>query len=405
LEEVGNNGEVAPSFGYSSLKEEIDHLNKSLFVSKELVEESLHPIPWFGCLKNKETSQLLKEYSKSQKKIEEVLRENHFLERVLGKFEGTKFFEIPFNSPLNDLDSEFKKSVNWSFLIAQAINQGLPEHDQEWIESFIKGMQAQENGEVQLSSQQWYHLLDSHREIEKALESKQNLIQCENFFSRLQDKKDLKCLFPGKLYYKIIKEGEGEVVETPFSTVQINYVIKDHLDTILYAVQASETGPIDMSNLIDGMAIGISGMATGEEREIYIHPAFGYGESSNFSPNVGLVAQIKLVGIVTQEKEMDKQPLIPLEISACAMDEAKIIEKEQLLRNEIAFHLGGKTWSHFRKGQKAGYNLDSIIEAFLQENKSEPIADLSFEADELLTALHWRIYHTPDLDSKFVTKG
>src|SRR5271170_6141243 len=38
--------EASPSFGYSSLRDELDHLDKSTFVSKELVDKSPPLIPW-----------------------------------------------------------------------------------------------------------------------------------------------------------------------------------------------------------------------------------------------------------------------------------------------------------------------------------------------------------------------
>lgn len=379
---------ASPSFGHVSLQEELDYLRKALFVSKELVNTS-PSLPWFGCLKNKETKQLLEQYAKTQKQISVLLKEKRFLEKVLTRFGENSAAKIVQNLSLSYQDLGLQEGSDLSSLIAKSINEGLPEHEEEWVASFIQGMRANEMGDP---SPPWHEVSDNYCETERALEAKKNLIECENVFSRIQNNKDLICLVPGKLYYKVTKDGKGETVQTSCATVQIDYAIKNHMGEILSVAHASEIGSIDLSHFVAGFAAAIKGMSVGEEREIYIHPAFAYGESFNISPNIGLIAEVKLIGIDSQEEDENEPLVVPLELSATNIKESEINKKYRELKFQFAFQLGARTWSHFKQGQHAGYSLNSIIQALLQESKQVPFTVLSSEEDALLSRLHWRIY-------------
>ncbi len=443
--------EVAPGFGHSSLEEELGHLNETIFVSKDLVDKTPLVIPWFGCLKNRETQQLLKGYTKTRSKIHDLIKDDRFLEKVLvrflekdvtkvvsdlssirrtarfGEFGGSSSgpavmdrdagcvpdtpkersiadgllewpskFTKPGGASYTHRDSAFIGGLSPSSVIAQAINEGLPEHDEEWVASFIDGMQSHQKGEPLLPSHQWYDLLGSYQESKKALEAKQNLMESEQFFSDLSRRKDLIALVPGKLFYKVLKAGKGQAIETIYSVVEMGYVIKDHSGAVRSATQASDKDSIDLSTLIVGLSSGMKGMVIGEKREIYIHPCLAYGETSNFSPNTGLVIEVTLQGIDVQEREKKELSLIHLELLAADANESEVNKTFQSLRRQVASQLGARTWNHFRKGQKAGYSLSAITQALIQESKNEASHELSPEADDWLNQVHWRIYHPTD---------
>lgn len=381
--------QASPSFGYSSLQQELDHYRNSLFVSKDLVRNS-PSIPWFGCLKTKETTQLLDSYAKTQKQIPALLKEERFLEKILTRFGDPAAVKTIQSLSSNYQDLGLQEGRDLSSLIAQAINEGLPEHEEEWIGSFIQGMRAQENGEI-LSP--WSEVIEGYYEVEKVREAKKNLSECEKVFSSLLSKKELVCLVPGKLYYKVLRKGNGESVQSTSSTVQMNYVIKNLSGEVLSAAHASDIGSIELSNFVVGLAAAMKGMKVGEEREIYIHPAYAYGESSNVSPNIGLVAEVKLIGIDSQRADACEASLEPLDLSASNINESEIGKKYRELSLQVASQLGARTWSHFKKGQQAGYSFDSITQALLTESKHAPSKALSSEEDAVLSRLHWKIYH------------
>lgn len=383
--------ETTPGFSHLSLKDELDDLNQAIFISRDLVKDSSPSIPCFGCLKSRETTQLLEGYSKAQKKIQGLLADDRFLEKLLTRFVGTEKKAAQMLQNLSSNCQDLGNESHFSSWIAQYIKQGLPEHDEEWMSSFIQGMQAYEKQNTLPSAEQWIPLLDRHREAEKNLEGKRNLIACEKLFSGLVERTDLTCLIPEKLYYKVIKDGEGETINTSFCTVQLDYVVKNHSGTILRAAQASEMGSIDLTDLIIGLSAAMQGMSIGEEREIYIHPAFAYGESFNFSSNTPLLVEVKLVSIIAQETGKEEPPLVPLKLSVVDPSEKELSKKYQELRSQVAFQLGVRTWAHFEKGQEYGYSLDSIINYLLQEN-TEPKHFLCSETNEILSRLHWKLY-------------
>ena len=387
---------AAPGFGHSSLKDELDHLNETLFVSKDLVEKQPLLIPWFGCLKNRETEQLLKGYTKTRSRIHDLIKDDRFLERVL-----TRFWESDASNIISDLSSTYRDSglnpgLGPSSVIAQAIYQGMPEHDVEWIASFIDGMQSQQRGEPLLTSPQWIDVMGDYQQTKEALEAKQNLTGCEQVFSDLGRREDLIALIPDKLYYRVLKTGKGQAIETTHSIVEMDYVIKDHSGAVLAAAQSSDQDSIDVATLVMGLSSGMQGMSMGEKREIYIHPSLAYGETSNFSPNTGLIIEVTLRGIDHQEKEKKEPALIPLNLLAADTNESEIRKNFQTFRHQVASQLGARTWAHFRRGQNAGYSLSAITQSLLQLSKDEVIYELSPEADEWLTQVHWRIYHRAD---------
>lgn len=367
-----------PSFDYFSLDEELDYLNQSLYISKDLITKSDPYIPWFSCLKNKQTKMLIKSYSNTQGKVSQVLKSKRFIREILNKF-GIQLNQLNFSM------LQSNTGYNWPSLIANAITQGMLEHDQEWIDSFVEGMKAYEQTATVLPADQWYQLLDSYRVSETAVKRKENLNQCEAMFSQLSKRRDLISLVPGKLYYKVTQQGCNKTQEIP-SSVRIDYMIKNHLGKVLCAQSSEE---VDLSKVICGLSIAIKEMAIGEEREIYIHPSLAYGESSNFPPNIGLISTVKLKEIITQEKEPSLS-FISLELSAANMDESQLQKEYHQRRCQVAFHLGEKTWAHFKKGQDVGYCLDLVLENLLNKNKHS--VSLTPEMNEALAELHWRIY-------------
>ena len=387
---------IIPSFGHPSLEKELNHLDEILFISKDLVKTSSPLIPWFGCLKNKETEQLLKTYVKTQKKVREILNDERFLEKVLTRCGKKEVSKTLFDLSSQYRDLELNEHSKLSSVVAKSIYQGSPEHDNEWMEFFTRGMRVVENDGSLLSSHEWYHLLDNYRDVENALRGKLNLMQCEELFSKLTDRKELTCLVPGKLYYKVIRKGKGEIITTSFAVVEMEYVIKNHLGKILCTSEAEDESSIDLSNCIAGFAEAIKGMSIGEEREIYIHPTLAYGESSQFHPNAGLIAEVKLVRIFEQEKMEGEQPILTLSLDAESSDKLLLQQKHQDLRNQLALQLGARTWAHFKKGKSAGYSLEQVIESLLKANEHESPA-LNQEEEQLLTKLHWRIYHLSEL--------
>lgn len=161
-----------PSFGFSSLDEELKQLNEGLYNSNQLVPTSFPAIPWFGCLKTAETKQLLKSYTKSRKTIQKTLRAPNFLEEVLTRISGKKDIRDIVLS-LSTKYQAFQSSC-WPSIIAQSILQGIPEKEDDWLNAFIQGMSENDKGISLLSSQEWDHLRDALQETTLSLKEGEN---------------------------------------------------------------------------------------------------------------------------------------------------------------------------------------------------------------------------------------
>lgn len=80
--------ELAPSFGYSSLKNEVEDLEKKTQITVEVYRSAMPPLPWFGFIANSESEELLKHYLDVQPNIKSALDSDQFLEIFLTKFFG-----------------------------------------------------------------------------------------------------------------------------------------------------------------------------------------------------------------------------------------------------------------------------------------------------------------------------
>jgi hypothetical protein len=149
---------------------------------------------------------------------------------------------------------------------------------------------------------------------------------------------------------------------------------------------------IKISDLIPGLALALKEMKVGEKREIFIHPAFAYGENSNMDPNLSLIARVELLKIFSQGEQNDEGLPKPLELASINKAKNSLQNQYEKIRKQVAFQLGAKTWKHFEKGQVKGYSLDSVIHALKDFQKEKNLSKFLEEYDSLLSQLHWEIY-------------
>jgi len=370
-----------PGFGFSNLTDELAHLGDQAEVSKELVKTSSPQIPWFGCLKSKETEKLLSDYRKAQKQIHEILNSNRFLERVFSQIFG----DCEATTILPVMCEEEEDQVDFSSIIAQSIYSDLDDPDVE-LDPFIQGMLTYKKGASSVS-EKWR---DLHLELlaaKRLLQAKKNLSEAEIFFENFGI--ETTCLVPSKLYYRKIKEGNGKIVQNSDALVKIGYTVsnlKGEINSI------SEVESTYLSSLISGCMFGMRGMAIGEEREIWIHPSYGYGETANIAPNLGLVIKIKLIDLL-HEGSQGYFCENPFQLATEQLNAIDLQNNLYDLTKRLAFSIGSKTWAHYEKGQKERYSLDAVIAALRKLQAGETISSIPLaKADELLVRLHGIIY-------------
>lgn len=120
----------------------------------------------------------------------------------------------------------------------------------------------------------------------------------EQFIAKYAKGKDVKKL-DGGVYYKVIKEGKGELPKDT-SLVIVNYELKDITGKVIESSYASKK-PVDFraNQVIQGWTMALTHMPVGSVWEVVIPQELAYGENGNrdIKPYSALVFKIELIGI------------------------------------------------------------------------------------------------------------
>lgn len=289
-----------PSLGYDSLSEESEVIKEITTTSSELKSFKECEIPHFGCNPDsQETQDLIARYATNRSAILQILEGENFLEETLKKLFTTtsQTLEIPKVLPI----SEYKETSVTSpadFLYHDIKSKEC--FHESYLKACLEGMHDCQNGTYasRFFEDPDFAMVKEMVQIEKDLRGIKNLEKADAYFN---DLKEFAPLIPKKIYYKVIKEGIG----TPLS-IKANQVSFHHSSIIMDEHQTKNAGTVkeeSLEHLIPGIAIALIGMKQGEEREVYIHPEYGYGENSYLEPNVAIMAKIELLGFSEGDEE------------------------------------------------------------------------------------------------------
>lgn len=333
-----------PSIGFNSIAEEELFLNKMLAQSNQLRAFDVCAIPNFDCHSDtKETAQLINSYSESRKKILRAIASRNFLPDVLTKLftNVTGAIEIPRIPQQRALALPTSKEEMITKLCG-IIQKTIGGKSNRFLKSFIQGVSAREKGQQKPIPNEWKRFKDISQ-LQKDIECCKNLEKADNYFERLSFRPDLVSLIDKGIYYKVLKEGKDKMV-TPYSkNVSIQYSMQ-----ILGDKKVRDWGILkneSISSLIPGVALSLMGMAEGEERLVYIHPQYGYGEESFFAPNITIAAKIRLIHVEEGDREVQILPAHKLEVR----DHKDLVTRYEVLRAEQMFDEGVEFWDSIKK--------------------------------------------------------
>lgn len=125
--------------------------------------------------------------------------------------------------------------------------------------------------------------------------SKENLKAAEDYLKNPSNTAGFVVVEPNKLYYKVVKQGNGPVVEE-HGNPQVNYTGK-FIDGTEFGNSEKSGGPvaIPLDQTIAGFSKAVAGMKEGEKRTILVHPDLGYGTTGHLPPNSLLIFDIEIV--------------------------------------------------------------------------------------------------------------
>ena len=179
------------------------------------------------------------------------------------------------------------------------------------IAKVIKGLQdASEGRTAPMTELECVQAITSVQEAAFKEISVENLKKAEEFLTKNSSVADVKVLEPGKLQFRIEKEGTGSAVDETCSPL-IRYTGKFLDGTVFGASKEDEM--INLDETIPGFSKGLLGMKEGEKRIVYIHPDLAFKTKDyNRHTNSLLTFEIEVIKAdAPAEQPIETPPHIP----------------------------------------------------------------------------------------------
>lgn len=373
-----------PSLGFSSLIDEINAIKKGMVVSRSLFRFNSCKIPYFGCEPNsEETKSLLDTYGMNRDEIIKITQSEGFLEHALNKFFATTADDL--DIPTIPKQKIIDLPVNKEELLAQMVRYEMSQEkyfQENYSAEFIKGIAARKNNQTIDDSLEHdiNHAWDTYL-LERDVECCENLQNANDYFRELALQKKLTPLIPKKVYYKTILKGKGPSASSKLKSVSFHYTYSILNQPGIYLGSVIHE---NIEHIIPGIAHVLFGMKRGEQREVYIHPEYGYGEESYLPPNIVLLTKIELVDFEEGDQE---RPIAPMQ----QLKERNFRELSSKLdqENKKKFFVNGLDfWNHY----KDIIDHQKFLKAFNKKNEPETAAEK--QKDFLVDLNGFRLYQS-----------
>ncbi|MCY3974263.1 MAG: FKBP-type peptidyl-prolyl cis-trans isomerase [Simkaniaceae bacterium] len=160
-------------------------------------------------------------------------------------------------------------------------------------EEVLRGLRDAFDGkEAPMDETECMRIVGTMREEASARLASKNLEEAEAFLADNRAKEGVIEADPGRLQYRVDREGSGAVVE------------KDHSPMLRYTgrlpggklfTASGEEQSIPLGSSIPGFGKGVVGMKEGERRTLYIHPSIGFGTDTYLAPNTLLIFEVEVL--------------------------------------------------------------------------------------------------------------
>jgi FKBP-type peptidyl-prolyl cis-trans isomerase len=332
------------SFGFESLGEEEMSLARMFVSSNKIKSFNSFGLPNFECdSESEETTDLLTSYEETRSRILSSLTNKNFLTSVLNKLftNVAGATEIPQVPSYRNLALPNNKEEIVGKLV-EVLHKTIGPNSKRFLDAFMQGVAAREKGRQAPVPYElkYFRNID---QIEKELTCCKNIERADAYFKHLSTRQDLVALVPNNVYYKILKTGTGKPVSSRVDKVSFQYSVQ-----VLGDKQSKDWGVVkkeSLGSLIPGIAHALIGMTENEERVIYIHPQYAYGENSLNPPNIALVVQVRLLNFKEGQQEAAIFPSHQID----RRDYKELLVRFEVLRSEEFFDEGVKFWDSIKK--------------------------------------------------------
>lgn len=368
---------IFPSFGYSSLKNEYEDLSKRLITSATLSDQTYPDFPYFGCIESNETQTIIKDFSKTQKDLLNILSSNDLLEKFLLKL-GIDNFHFNQKNQIG-----VQKNADYSNLVSQMFLYSFKNgfnNNPVFIRAFIEGLKTKDKEHPV----EW-ELEVKRRHLEQKVQAKKNLNYAESFFKNL---KNTNVKIPGKLNYITLQKGINDSLNSYSYNVSVHYKLS-RLDNKPFDVENNIGTKIKepISNFIPGIALSLIDMKKNEKRKIYMHPSFAYGENTTLEPNLGLVVEIELMDFAKNQNI--KTNIEPFKLQSNDDNLQKLEDELNKNIESLGKEIGFQNALILKKYKN--FSLEKIIHNLENQNQNEIDPENDKIQNEIYD-LYWLIY-------------
>ncbi len=171
------------------------------------------------------------------------------------------------------------------------------------LDDVVKGMQEAQAGKpAPLSDKDYENAMRMLQNYARTEAIKTSTAEAETFLKQNASQEGVVELEAGKIQYKILQPGTGEVV-TDETQPKVNYSAT-MLNGTSIGSSDQHGGPIDLvlKDTIPGLHKGVLGMKVGEKRRLFLHPDAAFGSAGG--PANGLVIfDIEVVSVAPKPAE------------------------------------------------------------------------------------------------------
>ena len=377
---------IAPSLGFSSIKEEIDAMSHTLANPNSNLDGTSTKIPFTYVKDSKESKDLLLAYKQFQRTIDKVLISNNVLEQVLERFKAQK--TVKDDIAITHISQDLLARSIWQTYLSI-----YPEEEAD-LEDFISGMRMAEK----ISSIEDFNdldVMDSIRE-RRLLSPKSNLRyeKARKIFEEIAGLDNIRCIETDRIYFRT-KHANLSQKQISQSTQSISgYILIQDLEGRVLTGSHHLTPPqsFKLSELIPGLSYGLKGMNLGETREIWIHPDYIYGIDSDFAEGAPVKVTVQLVDIKEGTEQLPE--LVPRDVALFQISNTPW----KYLVKRYHVYSGYRIWAHIKNAQEIPLeNIITSLRVFAEQPNL--VLPLTQQERSLLLRYHWQIYDHPNIKS------
>lgn len=365
---------ISTSIGFDSLKSEGAQIASQ---QEELPPVLLQENPRFifGPYQCESNKTLFENIINTQKKIQAVLSRSDFLEYVLEKITGEKpVINCSLISPTRmHLPLRGNAEESMAEFIVNAV-QGL---DDEGVPHFVDAFYLRKTED---NTKPKKRMLNG---VFKGLkEAQKNLKLADSQLLAWSTKKSVVEVVPKYVYFERMKLGQGKSIEGA-TDLLLSYVVENGLGDVLTAQHRCW---VDISTTIPAFAHCMKGMKEGEVRQIYIHPAYGYGALTTISPCTSLVVKVTLHQINEQEKKT-LNPLVPINLSW--VEDPSFFSTVKETHNQNARYIGHLWGVWLSKSKDLNFPvLCDRLKSLVKDQNKKPLSEENYR---LCNRVFWNL--------------